>query len=167
MRSAHDTSAGWRSRTGNGYAQFGSYLDAGGRPMAIVRILFLVLWTMHGTAHLAGVVACWAPQVNVGFKRDEPWILPGDVTLDSALGKLWGFVWLAAAVLILSSSYALVVRADWWVDAALYGSIASLVAILPWAKTVVPGALMSTGLSAMMILILIVPSFQGFVLEFS
>jgi hypothetical protein len=135
--------------------------------VAILRIAFLFLWTLHGAAHLAGVVACWAPQVDVGFRRDQRWVLPGDVTLDSAVGKVWGFIWLAAAVLILSSSYALIVRADWWTTAALWGSVASLVAILPWARTVVPGALMSTALSGMMIVILAVPTFQGFVLEFS
>lgn len=97
-----------------------------------------VLMIGHGLAHIGGFLAAWT-KANVGF-HEKPWILPGEVTLDSPVGKLFGFAWLGAMVLLAAAGVGLLMEADWWRSFALYGVVCSLAAILPWLRTVPPGA---------------------------
>ena len=111
------------------------------------RWIFITAWGLHGLGQSAGVLAAIVPQWS-GFKLDHAWILPGDVLVTSWVGKLWALPWAAALVLILASCYGLATHASWWQTAALAGAIASLIAVLPWAATVMGGALIGAAFSA-------------------
>lgn len=121
----------------------------------MVRWLFLIGWAMHGIGHVAGVTTAVWPKSG-GFAIERPWILPGDVLVTSAIGKLWALPWGVALVLTVASAYGLYTGADWWRQAALLGAVASLVAIVPWARTVpvgaVVGAAFAAGVAAMLVL---------------
>jgi hypothetical protein len=71
---------------------------------------------------------------------DRPWVLGGEVKIDSAIGRIFGLIWLAALVGFVAAGVGVFLQRDWWSSLALAGSIASLVAILPWWNTVTPSA---------------------------
>ena len=122
----------------------------------MARWLFMIAWGMHGIGHIAGVTGGFWP-VTGGFKADRPWVLPGDVLVTSWVGKAWALPWLAALVLITASVYGLYTGAEWWRQAALVGAVASIVAIVPWARTVPPGALAGVAFDLVTMVVLMVP----------
>jgi len=117
---------------------------------------FLMLWTLHGVGHVAGVLAAWT-NLDQGFELDREWVLPGAVSITGPLGKLWSVFWLAAAVLTVISSYGLYTGAAWWRGIATYAAAASLAAVLPWARTVSTGALFGAAFSSAVLVTLLVP----------
>ena len=121
-----------------------------------VHWVFLVAWTMHGLGHVAGMLAPTLPQAS-GFRTNTPWVLPGDTLVTGPVGQLWAIIWIAALLLICASSYGLWAGDAWWRLAALFGALASLVAILPWARTVPPGALIGAAFDIGVIVMLLVP----------
>jgi hypothetical protein len=78
--------------------------------------------------------------MNILFSK-HPWIFSKRITMHSWLGKIFGLIWMAAMVCFLVAAWGLFIGQDCWTNYAIYGSFLSLVAILPWVKTVVPGAL--------------------------
>jgi hypothetical protein len=122
----------------------------------MVRWIFMIAWGMHGVGHIAGVTTPFL-QKSGGFKVEVPWVLPGNVVVTSWVGKLWVLPWAAALVLTVASVYGLYTGAEWWRQAALFGAIASIVAIVPWARTVPPGALAGVALDLGVIVMLMVP----------
>ncbi|MDH4139983.1 MAG: hypothetical protein OEV43_05365 [Coriobacteriia bacterium] len=123
----------------------------------MLRWVFLIAWTMHGLGHVAGVLGAFLGPRASGFKTENPWVLPGNALVTGAIGKLWSVFWLASVALIVASSWGLFQDAEWWRQVALYGSIASLIAILPWVRTVVSGALAGAAFSAGVIVMLTIP----------
>jgi len=123
----------------------------------VVRWVLVIAWTMHGLGHFAGVLGAFAPPKVSGFKAENPWLLPGDALVTGPVGRIWSLVWVAAAVLIVLSVYGLFAAAEWWRIAALWGAVASLVAILPWMRTVPPGAIVGALVSTGVIVVLSVP----------
>jgi len=93
---------------------------------------------MHGVGHISGVLSAWTP-VNTGFS-DRPWIFSKGVTVKSPLGRLWGLIWLAALGCLVAAGLGLAFGQAWWPMLLLVGAVVSLVAIVPWWNTVVPGA---------------------------
>lgn len=122
----------------------------------MVRWLFLVAWGMQGIGHIAGVTTAVWPKSG-GFRVDVPWVLPGNVLATDVVGKLWALPWAAALVLTVASVYGLYTGAEWWRQMALFGAIASVVAIAPWARTVPPGALAGVAFDIGVIVMLLVP----------
>ncbi len=114
----------------------------------MIRWVFLIAWTMHGLGHVSGVLAAFVGEKASGFAVSRPWILPGDVLVSGLVGKGWALIWLAAGALIVASSYGLLTGAEWWRTVALWGAVLSLVAIVPWARTVPPGALLGAVFAA-------------------
>jgi hypothetical protein len=102
------------------------------------KMLIGVVIVLHGLGHLAGVAAAFA-KGGAGF-TDKPWILPGKVSYRGPVGKAWALIWLAAAGLLVAAGIGLMLGAAWWPTLASVGAIVSLVAIVPWWNTVVPGA---------------------------
>ena len=60
----------------------------------LFRLLVVVFLVMHGLVHLIWFLASWT-SIRVGF-GDGAWILPGNLTIKSKVGKLWGIGALAA-----------------------------------------------------------------------
>lgn len=123
----------------------------------MVRTLLMIAWGLHGIGHIAGVTGGIWP-VTGGFKADQPWLLGGNVLVTSWVGKLWMVPWAAALVLIPASVYGLYTGADWWRQAALAGAIASIVAMVPWARVVPPGALAGVALDIAVVAALLLPA---------
>jgi hypothetical protein len=104
-------------------------------------LLFYILaaaFALHGLAHLSGFLASWT-RTPAGF-REGPWGLPGAAGLKSPIGRAFGVLWLAAAVLLVGASVALLTGSTSWPGLPIAGSIVSLLAILPWLNVVPPGA---------------------------
>ncbi|MGD2206104.1 MAG: hypothetical protein PVH17_04930 [Anaerolineae bacterium] len=93
---------------------------------------------MHGVGHAAGILSAWT-LVESGF-TDRPWIFSQGVTMSSPLGRVWGLVWLAALGCLVAAGVGIAFGQAWWPTLTLVGAAVSLVAIVPWWNTVVPGA---------------------------
>ena len=93
---------------------------------------------MHGLAHLSGFFAAWT-KAEVGYPA-RPWLFSKNVMLKSPLGKVFGLLWLVAAVALAAGGFGLAFGHSWWVPATLVGAAVSLFVILPWLRSVPPGA---------------------------
>jgi len=114
---------------------------------------------IHGLAHVSGFTTAWTSK-NADFK-DEPWLFSKGITLHTRTGKTFGVLWLLAAVLLIASGIGLLLRGQWWPTLALIGSVASLVAIVPWWRAVVPGAKVGAAFDLFTIAVLISPTREG------
>jgi hypothetical protein len=121
----------------------------------LLRYLIGVVFIMHGLAHMSGVAAAFTSG-NTGFSG-KPWLFSAGVKLRSPIGKLFGLVWLAAAVTLVGSGLSLLFRWGTWPALPIAGSILSLLAIVPWWNTVVPGAKAGAALDALTLIALVAP----------
>lgn len=118
--------------------------------MNIWKIIMLGMLVMHGLGHIVGFLTAWF-KLPMGFTENS-WVFSSGVTMYSFLGKIFGVIWLAAMVLFLMAAYSLFKNQAIWLTYAVIASICSLVVILPWARTVVPGALYGGTLANIFIL---------------
>ena len=102
------------------------------------RYVLAVVLIGHGLANVAGVVAPWTKSGR-GFS-DRPWIFSRGITLRSTVGRFFSLVWLLSTIGLVAAGVGLLTGQAWWRTAALAGVLASLAAILPWWRTVPPGA---------------------------
>jgi hypothetical protein len=102
------------------------------------QFVFAAPLLVHGLAHASGFLASWSSQ-DAGYS-DEPWIFSSGVKLDQGLGRVFGAIWLLAAIGFIAAAFGVVTRQTWWVLLAIPAAVASLVAIAPWWNTVPPGA---------------------------
>ena len=102
------------------------------------RYVLAVVLIGHGLANMAGVIAPWTKSTQ-GFS-DRPWIFSRGITLRSTVGRLFSLVWLLSTIGLVAGGVGLLTGQTWWRTAALIGALASLVAIVPWWRTVPPGA---------------------------
>jgi len=123
--------------------------------MAVLQYLAALVLLGHGLGHLVGILPSWA-SMDVGGE-DRPWILPGGHMIDSSVGKIWGIIWLAAMALFIVSSAGVFMNKEWWRQWAIIGSVASIVAIVPWWNSVVVGAKAGAALDVAIILVLLLP----------
>jgi hypothetical protein len=114
---------------------------------------------IHGLAHVSGFTTAWTSK-NADFK-DEPWLFAKGIPLHTRAGKTFGLLWLLAAVLLIASGIGLLLIGQWWPTLALIGSVASLVAIVPWWRAVVPGAKVGAAFGLFTIAVLISPIREG------
>jgi len=110
---------------------------------------------IHGLAHISGFTATWTSK-NAGF-GDKPWLFSKGITLRSRTGMAFGLLWLLAAILLIASGIGLLLQGMWWPTLPLMGSMASLLAIVPWWKAVVPGAKVGAAFDLLAIAVLIAP----------
>jgi len=110
---------------------------------------------MHGLANLSGVAA-FLFSASAGF-NDRPWIFSPGITRRSALGRLFGVIWLLSTLALVASGIGLIAGLAWWRSIAIAGSALSLLAIAPWWNTVVPGARFGAIFDLAMILFLLSP----------
>jgi len=121
----------------------------------MIRYLIAFVFLMHGLAHFAGVFAPWS-KGRLGFS-DRPWIFSKGIRLNGWVGRVFGLVWLAASILLASSAYGIFTSQIWWPSLAIAGSLASLLAILPWWKAVVSGAKAGAFFDLLIIVLLLSP----------
>ena len=93
---------------------------------------------MHGFAHLSGFAATFTKR-DLGF-TNKPWLFSPGVTLQSSIGKVFGIFWLVAAMALDGSRISLLARLRGLPGLPIGGALMSLLAIIPWWNTVVPGA---------------------------
>jgi hypothetical protein len=122
----------------------------------VFRFLVVAFLTMHGIGHLVWFLAAWTPiRAGVG---EGSWGLPGDVTIRSPLGKVWGVLALLAVLLFVASALALLSGALAWRGLAYLGIAASFVSVGPW-RSVSPGStwLMAILANLVLLFLLAVP----------
>jgi len=110
---------------------------------------------MHGLTNLTGFFEAFgrAPR---GF-NDRSWIFSDGVKLQSAVGRLFGIFWLLLTVCLVVAGLGLFFQHSWWGLAAFGGAVCSLLAILPWWNTVVPGAHFAAFFDPALVAILLSP----------
>lgn len=113
----------------------------------------------HGIGHTIGFLGPWFG-VYQGT-TSKPWILPGARPLNSTAGREWGIVWLCAMILFIGSGIGVFLDETWWIPLAIVGSVVSIVAIVPWWNTVLPGAKAGVALDVAILLVLLLPWGEG------
>ncbi len=98
----------------------------------LFRILLALLLVMHGLLHLIWFLAAWT-SVHTGV-GDGTWMLPGKVTVRSAIGRFLGLVALAATALFVFAALGLAFKQPWWAGWAEIGVFLSWVAVAPWLR---------------------------------
>jgi uncharacterized membrane protein YfcA len=111
----------------------------------ILRYIVALVLIAHGFGHAMSFSAAWT-SVKMGVS-DAPWILPGDSTMDSAVGHAFGLLWLVATIATVAAALGLLFRQDWWAAAAASAAVISLVAAVPWWCGSVLGALIGSQLA--------------------
>ena len=66
-------------------------------------------------------------------------------------------VWLASTVLLVAAGIGVFLHAAWWPTLAVAGALCSLIAILPWLKTVPGGAYAGAVLDVIILITLLSP----------
>jgi hypothetical protein len=84
----------------------------------------------HGIGHAMGFMASWTT-IPSGLTTGH-WLFSGDVTMNSALGRAFGLLWLVGLVAFVGAGFGLLMGATWWQPLAIAASVISLVAIVPW-----------------------------------
>jgi len=123
--------------------------------MSWVRYLIAFALLMHGLAHFSGFFAAWT-KAEVGYPA-RPSMFSKNVTLKSPLGKVFGLLWPVAALALVAGGFGLAFGHGWWPTAALLGAGLSLFVILPWLRSVPPGAWGGTVFDVLILLSLATP----------
>lgn len=106
--------------------------------LELFRVLVIVFLVMHGLMHLPWFVASWT-SVSAGF-RDGAWILPGQVTIRSPLGRLWGLGALLVLALFLVGAVGLSAGDPRWINPTNLGVFLSFGVVVPfWRQS--PGSI--------------------------
>ena len=119
------------------------------------KFIFAFPLIMHGLANLAGFFEAFG-RARRGF-NDQPWIFSPGVKLQSAIGRSFGMLWLISTICLIGAGVGLIFHQSWWAMAAISGAVCSLLAILPWWNTVVPGARFAAFFDLVMIVVLLSP----------
>ncbi len=125
------------------------------------KFIFAFPLIMHGLANLAGFFEAFSKSPH-DF-NDKPWIFSPGVKLQSAIGRLFGMLWLLSTLCLVGAGVALIFQQSWWALAAIGGAVCSLLAILPWWNTVVPGARFAAIFDLALIAVLLSPLRQQIV----
>jgi hypothetical protein len=121
----------------------------------MLRFIVAAPFLLHGVAHLSGFLASWTAS-EAGFS-DKPWILSPGITLGSGLGRVFGLLWLVAAIGLVGTALGIALRQSWWPTLAITASVVSLVVIVPWWNTVPPGAKFGAFFDVLTIAALLLP----------
>ena len=121
----------------------------------MIRYLIALLIIIHGLAHLSGFLAAFT-NLEVGYTK-KPWVFSSQVTLRSPGGKVFGVLWLAAMLGLVASGLGILIQKPCWTDVLPAASALSLVVILPWIRTVPPGAIAGAALDGIILITLFTP----------
>lgn len=103
----------------------------------ILHYLTASILIAQGLGHSLGFLAGWT-SLPTGF-RDRPWLLSAGVRYAGWIGRLFGLLWLAAGLVFIITGFGLIFHSPAWPVLGLFGAGLSLLAILPWWRTVNPG----------------------------
>ena len=104
----------------------------------IVKLVVVGVLLVHGIGHIMGFLAAWT-SVPMGFST-EPWVFSNQVSMSSAIGRVFGLVWLLALAGFLAATVGLLQGQAWWPTLAVLAALISIAVILPWWNTVTPGS---------------------------
>ena len=127
----------------------------------ILRVIVAIVLIGHGIGHIMGFIETWTkwqPFSDPAFNA-SPWILPGDVYIESAIGKLFGIFWLLSMLGFFAAGIGLVANQPWWATVAIVASILSLIAVVPCWNTFTPGIMSKT--SAVVVDIIVIIALLG------
>jgi hypothetical protein len=119
----------------------------------LFRILVVIFLAMHGVGHLIWLLAAWTP-LRSGFGEGR-WVLPGEVTIRSPLGKLWGLAALLVTVLFVAAAVALLGQSLQWRAIANTGVILSFGVVVPWLRQAPGWTAINAILADLLLMILI------------
>jgi hypothetical protein len=106
------------------------------------RILVIAMLCIHGLLHGIWFLASWT-SIRTGF-RDGAWVLPGEFSIRSPLGKLWGLGALVVLALFSLGAIGLVAGDPGWTNVTNLRVFLSFGVVVPWWRQS-PG---SVGVSA-------------------
>lgn len=129
----------------------------------MLRIIVSLAFIGHGLGHLTGFLTAWT-RLPAGF-TDAPWILPGDVRMQSLIGRVFGLLWLAAMAVLVAAGVGVLARQPWWPQVAIAGAALSLIVIVPWWNTVVAGARYGGTAFNLLVLIALLPPWSDKVVQ--
>ena len=98
----------------------------------IFRVLVVLMLCSVAILHVLWFLASWTP-IRAGIS-DESWSLPGDVTIRSPLGRVWGLLALATMIAFLAAAVALLGGWLGWRGLTYIGVVLSFVAVAPWRR---------------------------------
>ncbi len=128
----------------------------------LFRILVAVMLVMHGLSHIIWFLASWT-SVRTGV-GDGPWILPGDVTIKSPLGKALGLLALVVVVVFVTAGAMLLAGLADWNGIANIGIFLSYGAVVPWLRQS-PGSWgVTTVIANVILMFLVTPEISGEIL---
>jgi hypothetical protein len=108
----------------------------------ILRIVVAITLFGHGGGHLVGFLGSWTNS-RLGLPdfafNQSPWILPGDIFMQSAVGKVFGIFWLLSMGGFFAAAIGLMMNQSWWTTIAVIASFLSLLAVIPWWNSITPG----------------------------
>lgn len=119
------------------------------------RFIFAFPLFMHGLAHFSGFLASWT-SAEAGY-ADQPWVFSKGVRLKNGLGRLFGLLWLVAALGLVASALGLFLLQPWWPTLAVASALVSLLVIVPWWNTVPPGAKIGALFDLLVLVVLLTP----------
>jgi hypothetical protein len=96
----------------------------------ILRLLIVVLLVLHALSHVLWFLASWT-RFDIGF-GDDRWVLLGDVTLKSWVGRIIGIIAIVVMVMLFIGAFALLTQEPWWRGAARWGVLLSFIVVVPW-----------------------------------
>lgn len=112
--------------------------------LELFRLLVIVFLVMHGLVHVLWFLAGWT-SMRTGFGAGA-WALPGDYTIRSAVGRLWGIAALAVLGLFVLGATLLALGRPAWISPTNLAVFVSFGVVLPWLRQA-PG---SVGLTAVL-----------------
>jgi hypothetical protein len=118
----------------------------------LFRILLAGMLAMHGIGHIIWFLAAWTP-IRAGV-QDGPWLLPGNVTIRSPIGKVLGLLALVVVVIFVFAAVGLLLKAPWWAGWAEVGVFLSFGAVVPWMRQS-PGSTALTAVIANIVLMFV------------
>ena len=119
------------------------------------KYLFAFLLVMPGLAHVSGPLGFWTSGAQAFVEK--PWLFSRGVTPQGVVGWIFGLLWIVAALGLAGAGFGLLFGQDWWPTLALVGAVVSLLAIVPWARVVPPGAWAGACLDLVIVAALLLP----------
>jgi hypothetical protein len=119
------------------------------------KYLFAFVLIMHGLAHISGPLGFWTSG-SQAF-AEKPWLFSQGITPRTMVGRVFGLIWVVAALGLVGAGLGLLIGQDWWPALAVAAAIVSLVAIVPWARVVPPGAWGGVALDLLILAALLLP----------
>ncbi len=128
----------------------------------VLRIAVAITLLGHGIGHVVGFLGSWTNS-RLGFPEfafnQSPWILPGEVFMQSAVGKVFGIFWLISMGGFFAAAIGLIMGRSWWTTIAVIASFLSLLAVIPWWNTFTPGIMSKR--SAVLVDIIVIAALLG------